>query len=381
VYNADQEPPASFWQAANDDEPIGLDQLQKAALKLYIAKLNTEAKRNQEPEPEPINILRIEEILARPDPLWLVKWWLQDDSLAVLAGQSDGFKSFLALDWGLCVAAGIPWLRCGIGGNEVQQGPVVYIYAEGGSGIGKRVRAWCSKRKQEPPQDFYGIDAEVAMPDEKRVAELIKAVRGLKLAEGPKLLIIDTLAQCYGPGNENSTQDMNAFLRGCKQVKKAFPGCTVLVLHHCGWMTEHERGASNLRGALDTLIRVWEKTADDKIRVGVQKQKNFQNDPKDRGIWLQLEDVPAPKGERRQGSAVLVVAEPPSPKDVNKNDEKALASLTEAFPKGLKPAELAAASGVNQNTLTKGRNSVLKRLEFQGKVRKDDGRFFAIPVV
>jgi hypothetical protein len=350
-------------------------------LKLQNAKMRADAKRNKEPEPEPINILRIDDILSRPDPVWLIEGWLQDDSLAVLAGQSDSFKSFLALDWGLSIASGLrEWLWTDV----KESGPVIYVYAEGGVGIAKRVRAWCGEHKQKPPPDFYGIDAEVVMSDEKRVAQLIEKVKGLQLAATPKLLIIDTLAQCYGPGNENSTQDMNAFLRGCKQVKKAFPGLTVLVLHHCGWMTEHERGASNLRGALDTLIRVWEKTADDMIRVGRVKQKNFENDQNDKGMWLQLVDVEPSeeeKREKKQGSAVLRLAEPPTrTKEGDENERKVLAALTAAYPKGLKPRDLASESGVNQNTLSKGSNSVRKRLERDGKIKEEDGRIFASPV-
>jgi hypothetical protein len=348
------------------------DALRIEHLKLSIARLKTEAERSQKPEPEPIKILTIDEILNRPDPVWLVEEWLQDDSLAVLAGESDSFKSFLAMDWGLSIAFGIDWLW-----HETKRGPVVYIYAEGGSGIGKRVRAWLGEHRQAPPTDFYGIDAEVVMSDPERVTKLIEAVKELRLSDAPKLLIIDTLAQNYGPGNENSTQDMNAFLRGCKSVKRAFPAMTVLVLHHTGWMTEHERGASNLRGALDTLIRVWEKTADEKIRVGVVKQKNFKNDRKGGGMWLQLVDVPPPEEEGgKQGSAVLRMAEPPvRTKDGEENKEKVTAILAEAYPKGLKPGELHVATGINQNTL----KDVRRRMVKAGTIREEDGRIFAVP--
>ncbi|MBV8894134.1 MAG: helix-turn-helix domain-containing protein [Acidobacteria bacterium] len=42
---------------------------------------------------------------------------------------------------------------------------------------------------------------------------------------------------------------MSAFIRGCDKLRGAFPGCTLLVIHHTGWEAAHERGNSSLRGA------------------------------------------------------------------------------------------------------------------------------------
>jgi len=47
---------------------------------------------------------------------------MPEDGLVVLYGDPAAGKSFLALDWGLSVATGVPSL-----GHEVKKGEVVYI--------------------------------------------------------------------------------------------------------------------------------------------------------------------------------------------------------------------------------------------------------------
>ena len=59
------------------------------------------------------------------------------DSQAILVAPPGEGKSFVALSFALCVAAGREWL-----GHKVKQGRVVYVAAEGGRGMHKRVRAW-----------------------------------------------------------------------------------------------------------------------------------------------------------------------------------------------------------------------------------------------
>src|SRR5262249_43245516 len=77
------------------------------------------------------------EFLNRPGQQWLIPEILPRDGLALVYGESGGYKSFLVMDWAFCLATGTPWL-----GRGVAHGNVAYIAAEGGYGIGKRVNAW-----------------------------------------------------------------------------------------------------------------------------------------------------------------------------------------------------------------------------------------------
>jgi hypothetical protein len=307
-----------------------------------------------------IEILGIEEILNQPDPDWLIEGWLQEDSFAVLAGPSNTFKSFLAVDWACSIASkGIDWQWQPV----KRHGPVLYIYAEGGAGMKKRLQAWKVKYKQGL-ENFHGIGAVVNLSSETSVAALVRKIRAKGL--DPVLIIIDTLNRCFGDGDENSTKDMGAFIRGCDKLRTSFTCCTVLAVHHTGWATEHERGNSSLRGALDTLLKIT-KREKNKIGVKVEKQKNFEED--DKPTWLELLPV---KGSN---SAALSLAEPPTKSKGNQNDQKVLAALAAAHPAGLRPVELEHKTDINHNTM----KNVIERLVRDGKAEKKDAKLFAIP--
>jgi len=68
-----------------------------------------------------LEFLPVWEMLRQPRLTeWLVKDYLEADTLTVLFGESGTMKSFVALDLGLCIATGTPWH-----GNEVKTpGPV-----------------------------------------------------------------------------------------------------------------------------------------------------------------------------------------------------------------------------------------------------------------
>ncbi len=55
-----------------------------------------------------------------PDPAWLLEGLLPEGGLAELYGKPGVGKSFLSLDWGLSVAADMPWL-----GRPLSQAEVV----------------------------------------------------------------------------------------------------------------------------------------------------------------------------------------------------------------------------------------------------------------
>src|SRR5580693_546567 len=101
-----------------------------------------------------IEILDIKTILNQPDPDWLIEGWLPEDAFVVLAGPSNTYKSFLAGDWGCCIASTRDWLW-----HPPKHGPVLYVFAEGGTGMGKRVRAWMKhyKHKEADLALFNGI--------------------------------------------------------------------------------------------------------------------------------------------------------------------------------------------------------------------------------
>jgi RecA-family ATPase len=184
--------------------------------------------RNEASRKPRFKILNREKLLETPEPDWLIDGLFLQESLAQVFGEPDAWKTFLGIGVACSVATGKAFL----GTYEPKcTGDVVYIYGEGGRGIGKRLRAWEMYHDCEATR-FFGI----AEPVDMLSNEPDKVIADIKAATlSPRLITLDTLARCFGDGDENSTKDMNAFVRGCDKLKAAFPNCTILVVHHSGW--------------------------------------------------------------------------------------------------------------------------------------------------
>lgn len=179
-------------------------------------------------------------------PQYLIKNILEEDVLAVLFGQPGSYKSFIALDWCLSIAARVPW-----NGNYVKSGPVFSIIGEGQNGYRRRISAWQKANRMYRDIPFFVSEKPAQILDKnsaKVVGEEINKLRGKH--GDPQLVKIDTLARNFGPGDENSTKDMNAFIYHLDEhIGKGF---TRLVVHHSGLGSKtRTRGSSALKGACD----------------------------------------------------------------------------------------------------------------------------------
>jgi hypothetical protein len=88
------------------------------------------------PATRPFRMLSLEDIERLPDPEPLIDGLIDHGTVTKLVGESSKGKSFVAIDWSLCIATGRPWQ-----GHGVRQGRVLYIAAEGafGPGPGRRL--------------------------------------------------------------------------------------------------------------------------------------------------------------------------------------------------------------------------------------------------
>lgn len=192
--------------------------------------------------------LSLAEALASPAlPTWLVRGYLEQDTLAMLFGEPGSMKSFLAIDLGLCIASGLPWH-----GAKVGQGPVCYIAGEGFRGIMKRIQAWCCHKDLAPSEIPFTLAREaVQFLDEVSAQAVTAAVMKVAATHGtPVLIIIDTLSRCMG-GDENGTADMSAFVAVMTQLRARF-NCAILLVHHPGLGDKtRPRGNTALHGACD----------------------------------------------------------------------------------------------------------------------------------
>lgn len=197
---------------------------------------------------------------------WVVKHVVPAESIGMMFGGSGTFKSFIALDAALHVARGMTWL-----GRKTKQGSVIYVAAEGGAGLWSRIDAWHRARNlawKDTPMAVVPVALDLGV-DAWRVVD-----RAQQAGITPALVVVDTLSQTYS-GEENSANEMAAYLRELGLRFRQLWGCSVMLIHHSGHMaTERPRGSSAIRGNLDYMFGVFRDEKEMLATVTCVKQKD-----------------------------------------------------------------------------------------------------------
>jgi len=219
--------------------------------------------------------------LTEPKPMdWLIDGMFERGSLSMMYGPSFVGKTYAALDMALSVATGTEYA-----GKQVKPGPVIYLAGEGHNGILRRATAWAMERGVDlsrpapwapdlPAVPFFCIPA-VRMLDEGDWRALVVETYELALAlhgKPPALIVFDTLARCFGDGDENATKDMNAFVNALRTFQTEF-NATCLVLHHTGeGAPNRPRGSGALRAATDSEFQI-KNEGEGVVKLITTKQK------------------------------------------------------------------------------------------------------------
>ena len=205
---------------------------------------------------------------------WVVDDYIESDSLAQVFGDPGGGKSFVSIDIACCIATGKPWH-----GHQVQQGAVFYIAGEGHNGLARRFKAWeLGNGTSLQGAPLYKSHRAAQLYDSTEAAIVAESVKQLSTEAGciPSMIIIDTVARNMG-GDENSTQDMNAFIQHLDTYLRQPWKCCVLVVHHSGAMDkERSRGSTALRGALDAEYKVALDSGTKTIQFESKKMKDAE---------------------------------------------------------------------------------------------------------
>ncbi len=209
-------------------------------------------------------LVGVDDLGNLPQPSWLIDGILPANAMAVLYGRPGTCKSFLAVDWALSVATGCWWL-----GHEVTAGPVLYLAAEGASGLYTRVEAWKKARNVCRPAGLDFLPGTVNLLDNGWVAGLVELVDNTQ----PLLVVIDTLARNMIGGDENSARDVGLAINAADAVRQTSMA-TVLLVHHSGIDGSRPRGSSALEGAADTIVEC--KRDDDVVALRCIKAKDAE---------------------------------------------------------------------------------------------------------
>lgn len=213
--------------------------------------------------------------LEYSEPEFLIDGLIETDTLGMIFGDPGCGKSFVAVDLALCVASGTAFHD-----RPVKQGSVFFIAGEGHNGLARRFHAWSKDR---------GVPlAGVPMFKSERAAQFLDAANAAAVAQAvdqmadqfgqPSLIIVDTVARNFGPGDENSTSDMGGFIAAIDDLKARYPGAAVLLVHHSGHADKQRaRGAMALKGALDCEFRVEKNEAG--LHIHCTKMKDAEEPP------------------------------------------------------------------------------------------------------
>jgi len=222
-------------------------------------------------------LLGHEELLSMKPPACLIDPLLPESGLAVVYGKSGAAKSFLALDWALSVASGIPWF-----GHAVKPGWVVYVAAEGQAGMGARYRAWLEGHGVDAVDRFRLLPVAVNLLDGTEVERAERTIA--QLPEPPVLVVVDTISRTTPGADENARRDMGLFVAA---IDRLTPDALCLAVHHSRRSDDQERGSGSLRNTSDMMLKMSVEPGR-RSRLECDRAKDL---PEFEPILLQLEDV------------------------------------------------------------------------------------------
>lgn len=319
------------------------------------------------PEKPLLPILDVQGLLSVPDPTWIIDGWVIDDGASVWYGPPKTYKTFNVLDMALSVACGVPWR-----GNAVVQQPVLYLLGEGMGTFKYRVHVWLAKRSEGRQAQFWTIPVGVPLSTPEGLANAIAAIDSLPVRPG--LIVVDTLNRHFGPGDENSSQDMTKFVQSVDALR-AHTRAHIAVVHHSGKDAEKgARGSSALLGAVDNEFRITRTEGTKICRIECTAARH-SDEPKPMTVELVAVEVTNPETGLVMSSLLPVLREdmdePAKPKGPSQVYSGAYKDIIDALRnEPLTVVEVSAKIGVERSNAFKK----LRNLERDGAVfARNDG--------
>lgn len=340
-----------------------------------------------------MNFFTTGELLQLANPKWLIRNILPEMGLSLLFGPPGEGKSFVALDWALSISAGIPWL----GEYPVQQGHVIYIAAEGGQGIKKRVAAWMSHKGFEKLPNITWFLEPLNLHEEDAVETFMTELRKRFSTEAIyhedgtitvvpyvciRLIVIDTLSRSFGGEDENTSTAMTTFIGEVERFCHDY-GAAVLIIHHTNALGARERGHSSLKGAVESSFHctaVKEGGMPTLITVENNKQKDDKDESDINLRPLRLSLPMLPRDEEGECLTSLVLERTGDDRLVEGRD-LVLDALKQA-PRGLNGAALekhGAEADVNKRIIRKVLGELVKDGMVLVKKGQNNSNIYRLP--
>lgn len=235
-----------------------------------------------DPQPDDL-VLTVDELHKRASAIrWAVKGLVPERGIGFFYGASQAFKSFIVLDYALHRAYGMRWM-----GRRTKQAVPVYLAAEGGAGLMRRIDAWHKARSMDWRKCPMRV-VIVPLTLRTKASMLRRAVdaTGIKCGD----VIVDTMSQTF-TGNENSNDEVAEFLRVLGTELRDALECTVTIVHHSGHSaTERPRGASAIIANVDFAFGVFREEKELLATLVAEKVKDAER-PDDQTFELSVQQL------------------------------------------------------------------------------------------
>jgi hypothetical protein len=206
-------------------------------------------KARSDAEPHSKNLLSYSEMVQLRPPVWRIDNVLPEGASAVLFGESNSFKSFLAIDLACSIALGIPWH-----GQNVTPGHALYVASESAHGIAtKRVPAWMARHEIHPDQR-RGIFLRSAPPLLDDPDSLKIFITDILSVHPLAAIFYDVLAGTM-KGSEKDTDVIAAWVRIVAEIAAQFEVTQLFVTHSPYSDSGRIRGGTHLWGSFDTRLK------------------------------------------------------------------------------------------------------------------------------
>jgi hypothetical protein len=219
-------------------------------------------------------VLSIADIKALPEAEWIVHEAIPQGGLGFLYGAPGTYKSFICSDLALSLAYGKDsWIERAI----KHCGSVLYIAAEGATGIRNRISAWQVKNGIDSDDGaFRLIRTSLSFMSGDDVDRLERTVGSIVAQSGDiATIFVDTVSRVLPGADENLQKDMTLFVAACDRLRERF-GATVIGVHHTNKAGEM-RGSTVFLGQGDFVMKV---ERDEGRKSGVlvcEKQKEAED--------------------------------------------------------------------------------------------------------
>ncbi|UYM04219.1 AAA family ATPase [Solicola gregarius] len=265
--------------------------------------------------------------LPQAEPL--IEGVIPRHSYGILRGRDGTYKSFVALDWALCLATGQLWQ-----GRYAERVPVLYIAGEGAYGIASRVAAW-ERANNVKVDDEWFVSRRSALNLHRPGPAFDHLLAHIEQG-GYGLVIVDTLRRVAGAADGNSSE-MGAVVDNLDRIKRATNEGSALALAHTDKGDNDTRGYSGIEDDADF---VWHaKRDEDNLELTNTKMKDGPD-----GVTVHL------RTSSIDGSLVLVGSDGIDTSKTTESQLTLLDTLRHTFPDGAHTSPLMKASGLPERT-------------------------------